>query len=151
MSSTGGQPGPVGPVQGTAPALPAGPADRPAGLHARLRAKAIEAAGELRFVCERPPSLIDHLAYARVGEWTEEIDGYRRHAALIWAWLVAIPISTLAYLTVWSTARAGRCASVVGVTLLLDTALARIPVIGWFIPAWASLTWLWTWTSSLSL
>lgn len=122
---------------GTAVAEPAG--ERP-GLHRRLRAAATEAAGELRFVSERPNSLLDHLAYARSGEWTDQIDGQRRHLALLYVWLIAIPISTLAYAAVWASGRPGRFASMLAVALLAGTALDAIPVVEWFVPDWASLT-----------
>jgi hypothetical protein len=91
-------------------------------------------------VSERPPSLLDHLAYARRGEWTEEIDGPARHAALLHAWLVAIPVSVLAYAAVWVSARPGRFASVSVVFLLVTTALGHIPGLAWLIPRWALLT-----------
>jgi hypothetical protein len=106
----------------------------------RVRRGLFGAWKDLRFVAERPPSLLEHIAYAERGEWTEEIDGYARHGALVFAWLVAIPISTLAYLVAWASARPGRCVSTVAVFLLLSTAAAESPSVGWVIPRWANLT-----------
>lgn len=119
-----------------------GPPSEPVGesLRHRLGRGLFGAWAELRFVSERPPSLLDHLAYARRGEWTEEIDGYARHLALVHAWVVAVPVSTLAYLAAWVSARPGRCWSFLWVTLLVTTALAQFPAVSWLIPAWADLT-----------
>jgi hypothetical protein len=95
--------------------------------------------GELRFVSERPASLLEHLGYARHGEWTEEIDGPRRQAALVYAWLVAIPLSTVVYLLAWAVARPGRFASMLAVGLLISTAAAQIPAVAWLVPDWMTL------------
>jgi hypothetical protein len=95
--------------------------------------------GEPRFVSERPLSLLEHLAYARRGEWTDELTGLQRDLALIYAWAIAIPISTVAYLAAWAAARPGRFASVVAVWLLVATAAARLPVVGWLVPGWMTL------------
>jgi hypothetical protein len=94
---------------------------------------------DLRFVRERPPSLLDHLAYAHRGEWTEEIDGPRRHAGLVYAWLVAIPLSTVAYLLAWAAARPGRFGSVVVVAVLVTNAIGQIPVVGSLLGWWVRL------------
>ena len=114
-------------------------ADQPArsgGVRARVGA----AVGELRFVRERPSSLVDHVAYARHGQWTTEQEGQRRSAALVWAYLVAIPVSTVAYLAVWAVARPTRAAVVVAVAAVLATALNQIPYVELLVPDWASLT-----------
>jgi hypothetical protein len=94
---------------------------------------------DLRFASVRPPSLLEHLAYARRGEWTEEIDGAGRHAALVFAWLVAIPVSTVAYLAAWAAARPSRFFSALVVGLLVANALAQVPAVGWLIPGWVKL------------
>lgn len=119
------------------PALPAGPPAERVGR--RMRALVTGTVGELRFVSERPASLLEHLGYARRGEWTEEIDGPRRQAGLVYAWLVAIPLSTVAYLLAWAVARPGRFASMLAVSLLSSTAVAQIPALGWLVPDWMTL------------
>jgi hypothetical protein len=120
---------------------PALPADAPVAvrLPGRVRARLAGLLAEPRFVSEPPASLLEHLAYARSGEWTDEIDSYGRHLALCFAWLVAIPVATVAYFAAWASARPGRFFSIVAVTLLVNTGLAAVPVIGWFIPRWATL------------
>ena len=114
------------------------PADRQAsgGIHDRVRA----ALGELRFVRERPSSLVDHLAYARYGEWTTQDDGQRRSAAVMWAYLVAIPVTAVAHFAVWAVARPTRAAVVTVIAAVLATALNQIPVVERLVPDWASLT-----------
>lgn len=112
-------------------------------LHARLRSGVVAAVRELRelrFVRERPSCLLDHIAYARSGEWITEEKGRARDLALLWAYLIAIPVSIVAYLAVWAVARPLRCACVTASGAVLATALNDIPVIGWFIPDWMSLT-----------
>lgn len=98
------------------------------------------AVGELRFVRERPSSLVDHLAYARFGEWTTQDDGQRRTAALMWAYLVAIPVTAVAHFTVWAVARPTRAAVVGALAAVLATALNQIPVLELLVPDGASLT-----------
>lgn len=137
------QTGKAAPVAGRWPqppvpaALPAGPPAERVGR--KLRALVTGTVGELRFVSERPPSLLEHLGYARRGEWTEEIDGPRRQAGLIYAWLVAVPLSTVAYLLAWAVARPGRFASMLTVGLLSSTAVAQIPALAWLVPDWLTL------------
>lgn len=118
-------------------ALPSGLRTDPVGTWAGRRVRG--AFADLRFVSVRPPSLLEHLAYARRGEWTEEIDGARRHAALVFAWLVAVPVSTVAYLAVWAAARPSRFFSALVVALLVANALAQVPAVGWLIPGWVKL------------
>ena len=130
-TSRPGEPAPGGPR-----ALPAASPPRRRGLLSGLSS----ALTEPRWVSERPPSLLDHLAYARRGEWTGEIDGPARHAALVHAWLVAIPVTVLAYAAIWATARPGRFVSLSAVFLLVTTALGQVPAVAWFIPHWALLT-----------
>jgi hypothetical protein len=139
-SKIGGTPNGTSPTalrSGLAGGLPTGPASERVGH--RLRTLVTGVFSELRFVSQRPVSLLEHLAYARRGEWTEEIDGPRRHAVRVYAWLVAIPISTLAYLLAWAAARPGRFISFVAVTLLVCTALAQVPAVAWLIPDWMQL------------
>jgi hypothetical protein len=123
--------------RGLAGGLPAGPAGERAGH--RMHALVSGIFSELRFVSQRPVSLLEHLAYARRGDWTEEREGYRRLAAVAYAWLVAIPISTVAYLLAWAAARPGRFIPFVAVVLLGSTALAQIPAVAWLIPGWIRL------------
>lgn len=106
----------------------------------RLRLLVTGVFGELRFASRRPVSLVEHLAYARRGEWTEELDGPRRHAALFYAWLIAIPVSTLGYLLAWAAARPGRFIPFVAATLLISTALNQVPVLGLLIPDWLTIS-----------
>jgi hypothetical protein len=117
-----------------AAAIAAGPSARP-----DIAARISGACTALRFVSERPPSLLDHVAYAQRGEWTEELDGPRRLAAHAYAWAVAIPVATVAYLLVWASARFVRCLTLVAVVVLVATALAQVPVLGWLIPTWLQL------------
>jgi hypothetical protein len=106
----------------------------------RLRMLVTGVFGELRFASRRPVSLVEHLAYARRGEWTEELDGPRRHAALFYAWLIAMPLSTLGYLLAWAAARPSRFVPVVAATLLIATALNQVPVLAWLIPDWLTIS-----------
>ncbi|MBO0847830.1 MAG: hypothetical protein J2P20_00080 [Pseudonocardia sp.] len=92
----------------------------------RIKQRFAGTLAELRFVSERPASLVEHIAYARRGEWTEEIDGPRRHVAVLFAWFVAIPISTVAYLVAWWCARPGRFFTAALVASLVGVALAQI-------------------------
>lgn len=122
---------------GTANQWPDPAADRTAAQRVRHRVRT--GMSELRFVSQRPPSLLEHVAYAQRGEWTDEIDGGRRHTAVLFAWLIAIPVSTVAYFAAWAAARPGRFLSVVVVGMLVSTALAQIPGLEWLIPGWARL------------
>lgn len=124
-------------MAGPARHWPEGTTERTSAQRAWQRMRS--ATSELRFVSERPPSLLEHVAYAQRGEWTEEIDGGRRLTALVFAWLVAVPVSTAAYFTAWAAARPGRFVSVVAVGLLVSTALAQVPGLGALIPDWARL------------
>lgn len=110
------------------------------GVPGRIRDRVLATLGELRFVRERPSSLVDHLAYARVGQWTTQNEGQRRTAALVWAYTVAIPVTALAHFTVWAVARPTRAGVVAAVAAVLATALNQIPVVELLIPDWASLT-----------
>jgi hypothetical protein len=94
---------------------------------------------DLRFVADRPPGLLEHLAYARRGEWTEELDGPLRTAAFVYAWAVAIPVSIAVYLLVWCTARPGRFATALAIGIAVSSTLARLSVVGALIPGWAHL------------
>ena len=94
---------------------------------------------DLRFVAERPPGLLEHLAYARRGEWTEELHGPLRTVAAVYAWAVAIPVSIAAYLLAWCAARPGRFATALAVGIAVSSTLARLPMVGALIPAWAHL------------
>ena len=111
---------------------------RERALH-RARTGLFAALQQLRFVSERPASLIDHLDYAQRGEWTVEVDGYCRSLGLLYAWLIAIPISALAYFTAWASARPGRFISVLAVFMLVNTALIQIPGLRWLIAPWATV------------
>lgn len=117
------------------------PSQGGAGLHDRLRAAVIAALGEIRWVSERPSSLRDQIGYARDGAWTAEIDGRARHLQLAWAFVVAIPITVAAYLTVWSVSRSPlRALAVWGVIAVVATVLNQIPAVELLVPDWASLT-----------
>jgi hypothetical protein len=94
---------------------------------------------DLRFAAERPPGLLEHLAYAWCGEWTEQLDGPRRTAAAAYAWAVAIPVSIAAYLLAWCVARPGRFATALAVGIAVTSTLARLPVVGALIPGWVHL------------
>ncbi len=110
---------------------------------ARLAGKAFAGwASALRFVHERPNSLVDAIRDARSGEWTTDIDGGRRRAALVWAYLFVIPNLVAAYMWAWQTARFPRFVTCATVELLLCTVLNQIPVVQWFIPdAFDMATW----------
>lgn len=110
-------------------------------VHERMRAAVIAAAGEIRWVSERPASLRDQIGYARHGAWTAEIDGRARHLQLIWAWVVAIPVTVVAYLAVWSVSRSPlRALAVWGVVAVVATVFNQVPGVGLLVPDWASLT-----------
>ena len=124
-------------------APPGGPAVQPHPLPAspsmrhrtRRRARDLVTGtlGRPRFVSHRPPALLEHIAYARSGEWATERDGPRRAAALIYAWLVAIPLATAGYLLAWVSARPGRFATALLVTTTVVLALSEIArvLVGW--------------------
>lgn len=134
-----------GPVAQPPPAPPPQP---PAGLHHRLRTAVAAHTAELpRFVTERPPSLAEHLDYARRGEWSHQIEGPSRRAHLAYTRLVAIPVTAVALSVVWAVARPGRAIPIALVACLFATALNTLPVAGWLIPdaltftAWPPFTW----------
>ncbi|ANY10628.1 hypothetical protein [Pseudonocardia sp. HH130630-07] len=108
-------------------------------IHTGLHEAGKDFVAELRFVRERPNSLIDHIAYARHGEWTNRKDGWQRRAALAWTYTAAIPVSTVAYLSVWAVARPGRAAAAVAAVSTTASALNALPVLGWFIPDWLTI------------
>lgn len=94
---------------------------------------------DLRFAAERPPGLLEHLAYARRGEWTEQLDGPLRTAAAAYALAIAIPVSIAAYFLAWCVARPGRFATALTVGIAVTSTLARLPVVGALIPGWVHL------------
>ncbi|MGE3795750.1 MAG: hypothetical protein AB7I38_17750 [Dehalococcoidia bacterium] len=96
------------------------------------------AVGELRFATQRPPSLRDQLAYARSGEWTEDTGGTRRHLMHGYVLLVAIPLTTAAYLVAWAAARPARLATTTALTTLICTALNTIPGLRLLVPDWTT-------------
>jgi hypothetical protein len=77
-------------------------------------------------VSERPVALLAHVAYARRGGWTQDLDGLMRSLALAYAYAIAIPISTFGYLLAWSSARPARFATFWVVTTLVVLALAHL-------------------------
>lgn len=105
-----------------------------------------EARSLFRFVDERPSSLREHIDYAARAPWTTDITGPKRHAALLWAWAVAIPWSTVAYLSIWLIATPGRALTGFVVGLLTSTLFARIPVLAWFVPSVLDLATWWPFT-----
>ncbi len=138
-------PGPAWPGQEIEPAssTPETTSSAVSSLHERVHT-GIQRAGrefvsELRFVRERPNSLLDHIAYARHGEWSTRTDGWQRRVALAWAYTAAIPISTVAYLSVWAVARPGRAAAALAAVSTTATALNGLPVLGWFVPDWLTI------------
>lgn len=127
--------GPARPDGQRAAALPAGPSRGPATE--RARHGIAEAVRDLRFITDRPPCLLEHLAYARRGEWTDELDGPLRVAAVVYAWTVAIPLSVTAYLLAWCAARPARFATALVLWITVASALARVPGVGALIPGWS--------------
>ena len=115
--------------------LPAGPSRGPATE--RARHGIAEAVRDLRFITDRPPCLLEHLAYARRGDWTDEMDGPLRVAAVVYAWTVAIPLSVAAYLLAWCAARPARFATALVLWITVASALARVPGVGALIPGWS--------------
>ncbi|MGE3794586.1 MAG: hypothetical protein AB7I38_11740 [Dehalococcoidia bacterium] len=103
-----------------------------------LRTYGRAAAAELRFAHQRPPSLRDQLAYARAGEWTEDIRGARRHVMHGYVLFVAIPLTTVAYLIAWAAARPGRLISTTAITTLILTALNTVPGVRLLVPDWTT-------------
>lgn len=119
-------PGPRGPGAVTHPhALPAGTSVRHR-TRGRVRDVVTGTLGRPRFVSQRPPALLEHIAYARCGEWAVERDGPRRSIALAYAWLVAIPLATVGYLLAWTAARPARFATTLAVTTTVVLALGEI-------------------------
>lgn len=96
-----------------------------------------------RFAQERPASLVEHIAMARRGEWTTELDGWRRQLAVTWVYVVAVPVAVLAHLAIWQTSRMTRCLSMLAVELLVTTALNRMPLFAWLLPDWTDLAAWW--------
>jgi hypothetical protein len=143
MSTPAEQKNPGGPSDGTetqrwpAPVTPTGVAGGPVGERARHEIG--RTFRDLRFVAERPPVLLEHLAYVRRGEWTEQLDGPLRTAAAVYAWAVAIPVSIAAYLLAWCAARPGRFATALAIGIIVTSALARLPLVGALIPGWMHL------------
>jgi hypothetical protein len=113
-----------GPVVHPQP-LPAGASVRHR-TRGRVRDLVTGTLGRPRFVSQRPPALLEHIAYARTGEWAVERDGPRRSLALVYAWLVAIPLATAGYLVAWVAARPGRFATAVVVTSTVVAAVSAI-------------------------
>lgn len=101
-----------------------------------------------RLAREPQPSLTQHLAYARYGEWTTSVDGPARSWHLAYTYLWVIPISAAAFALVWAVARPGRCATVGIVGSVLATALNAVPVLHAVVPDvatwtyWPPLSWL---------
>lgn len=93
-----------------------------------------------RFAQERPYSLVEHIAMARRGEWTLELDGWRRHLAVTWVFVVAVPVAVVAHLAIWQTSRMSRCLSMLAVELVATTALHRLPLFGFLLPDVLDLT-----------
>ncbi len=118
------------------------PAELPPGptrgtLTERMRHGIAETVRNVRFITDRPPCLIEHLNYARRGEWSEEREGPARLLAEVYAWLVAMPISVVAYLIAWCAARPGRVLTALGLWVAIASALARVPFVGAIIPSWS--------------
>lgn len=99
----------------------------------RARDLVTGALGGPRFVSQRPPALLEHITYARSGEWTTEHDGPRRSAAVAYAWMVAIPLATIGYLLAWTSARPGRFATTLVITGVAAATLAAATrlLVGW--------------------
>ncbi|MPZ66771.1 MAG: hypothetical protein GEU83_15105 [Pseudonocardiaceae bacterium] len=91
-----------------------------------------------RFVSERPPSLTEHIAYARAGEWHSQPDGAARRWHLAYTYAIAVPVVAVAAWAAWAAARPGRLAPLLVLLVVLATALDAIPIVAWFVPDWAS-------------
>lgn len=92
---------------------------------AHLRSSLTQVCTPPRFVSERPVSLLEAIAYARRGEWTEAPDGQgpARELALVYAYLVAIPVMSLAHLVIWVVERPARLATFLAVGIPSSFAL----------------------------
>jgi len=115
----------------------------------RVRAWTARHLDELpRFVTDPQPSLQQHLAYARHGDWHTQPDGPARRWHRAYTHLVVLPVVAVAHLLAWAVARPGRFLPLLAVAIFLATALNAVPVLGWLIPesvsatSWPPFSWL---------
>ena len=110
-------------------------------IHERLREWTVAQLGEPpRFVTETRPSLEQQLAYSRHGEWTATESGGVRSWHVAFTRCVTTPAKFLAAWWEWICDRPGRFFPALALGVFLATALDPVPVIGWFVPDWAALT-----------
>ncbi|MQA14930.1 MAG: hypothetical protein GEV09_12365 [Pseudonocardiaceae bacterium] len=125
----------------TAPATGPDGQEPAASLHDRLSGwVSAQLATPPRFVSERPPSLREHIVYARRGEWHTQPDGPARRWHLAYTYGAVLPVCAAAALAMWAVARPGRFFPLLVVVVALATALDAISIVAWFVPDWASAT-----------
>jgi hypothetical protein len=84
-------------------------------------------------VSRRPIALLELVADARRGEWTDDPtdEGLRREMALAYTYLVSIPICTVAHLVIWIVERPARLATFIAVAVPIWLAIANLLTGGW--------------------
>lgn len=117
------------------------PPDAPPGRVRVWFEKAAEDGKTLPEAITNPQTPMQIWAHARKGAWTtRDEDSPVRIPATVWAGLVAVPVAVFADFVKWAAQRPSRFVTVAVFTLLIGTALAQVPVVGWLVPNLINVT-----------